>query len=208
MSYNDIINPNIKILNDNNYYKIISTGFIEKDTIILIEYPKIYLSNNSKSNDDVLLNMLYLILKYKDSLFIQNLYPRAIIKNPIGNINNPYNINLNKLIKNCTNKVIKNYLLFFDKDTLYMHYYKYLCNAFDMNNSPVILPIGAMMNHSNNPNIMFYPENNRMVFKTTKKIKPNEELCYSYLRNCKYTTNEEINEYLYNHYNITPQVNY
>ncbi len=200
---NDIINPNIKIVNDNNYYKIISINFIEKDTIILIEYPKIYSCKQYKTNDEQILNMLYLILKYKDSLFIKNLYPRDIIKNPIGSINNPYNINLIKLIKNCSNKVIKNYLLYFDKDTLYMHYYKYLCNAFDMNNIPVILPIGAMMNHSNNPNIIFYPENNRMIFKTLKKIKPNEELCYSYLRNCKYRNQEEINEYLYNHYNIS-----
>ncbi len=125
MSNIDIINPNIKIVYENDSYKIISTKFIEKNTIILIEYPKLYLSNNIKKNEDVLLNMLYLILKYKDSLFIKNLYPRAIIKNPIGSIDNPYNINLIKLIKNSNNKIIKNYLLFFDKDTLYMHYYKY-----------------------------------------------------------------------------------
>lgn len=195
-------NPNIKIINDNDFYKIISTKFIEKNTIILIETPEIYLSNKLKTNEEILLTMLYLILKHKESLFIKNLYPRAIIKNPIGNINNPYNINLIKLIKNSTNKIIKNYLLFFDKDTLYMHYYKYLFNAFDMNNSPVILPIGAMMNHSNNPNIIFYSENNKMIFKTLTNIKPHEELCYSYLRNVKYKTNEEVNEYLFNHYNI------
>ncbi len=200
---NDIINPNIKIVYENDSYKIISTNFIEKNTHILIEHPKIYLSNNIKDNEEKLLQMLYLILKYKDSLFIKNLYPRATIKNPIGNINNPYNINIIKLIKNCKNKIIKNYLLFFDKECLYMHYYKYLFNAFDMNNNPVILPIGAMMNHSNNPNIIFYPENDKMVFKTINNIKPNEELCYSYLRNYKYKSNEEINEYLFNHYNIS-----
>jgi hypothetical protein len=198
---NNITNPNIKIINDNDFYKIISTKFIEKNTIILIETPAIYLSNKPKTNEDILLNMLYLILKHKDCQFIKNLYPRAIIKNQ-PKVRNPYNINLLKLIKNCTNKIIKNYLLFFDKDTLYMHYYKYLFNAFDMNNSPVILPIGAMMNHSNNPNIIFYSENNKMIFKTLTNIKPNEELCYSYLRNVKYKTNEEINEYLFNHYNI------
>ncbi len=201
-----IINPNIKIICENDFYKIISKKFIEKNTIVLIESPKLYLSNNPKTNEDILLNMLYLILKYKDTLFIKNLYPRAIIKNPIGNINNPYNINLIKLIKNCSNKIIKNYLLFFDKDTLYMHYYKYLFNAFDMDNSPVILPIGAMMNHSNNPNIIFYSENNKMIFKTINDIKPNEELCYSYLRNCKYKTPDEINEYLYNHYNFSNKI--
>ncbi len=200
---NDIINPNIKIVYENDSYKIISTNFIEKNTHILIEHPKIYLSNNIKDNEEKLLQMLYLILKYKDSLFIKNLYPRATIKNPIGNINNPYNINIIKLIKNCKNKIIKNYLLFFDKECLYMHYYKYLFNAFDMNNNPVILPIGAMMNHSNNPNIIFYPENDKMVFKTINNIKPNEELCYSYLRNYKYKTIQEKNEYLYNHYNFT-----
>jgi hypothetical protein len=199
---NDIINPNIKIVYENDFYKIISKNFIEKDTIILIEFPKLHLLNNIKKNEDVLLNMLYLILKNKDSVFIKNLYPRDTIKTPIGNINNPYNINLIKLIKNSTNKIIKNYLLFFDKDCLYMHYYKYLFNAFDMNNSPVILPIGAMMNHSNKPNIMFYPENNKMIFKALCNIKPNEELCYSYLRNVKYTSTKEMNEYLYNHYNI------
>ena len=200
------MNNNIKIVYENDYYKIISNNFIEKNTIVLIEDPEIYLSNNPKTNEDILLNMIYIILKNKDSLFIKNLYPREIIepnKTASRCANNPYNINLIKLIKTCTNKIIKNYLLFFDKDTLYMHYYKYLFNAFDLNNSPVILPIGAMMNHSNNPNIMFYPENNKMIFKTIKKIKPNEELCYSYLRNVKCKTNEEINEYLFNHYNIS-----
>ncbi len=197
----DYINPNIQIIYENDFYKIISKNFIKKNTIILIESPKIYLLNNTKTNEDKLLNMLFLIIKNRDTDYIKNLYPRTIIKNPMTN-NNPYYINIIKLIQTSTNKTIKDYLLSFDKNIIYQHYYKYLFNAFEMNKEPVILPLGALMNHSHNPNIEFTDDNNKMYFRTKCDIKPNEELCYSYLRNYKYKSEKDKNDYLYNHYNI------
>ena len=65
---------------------------------------------------------------------------------------------------------------------------------------PVFLIKGAKMNHSCNPNIIFYEKDDKMVFESCKTIKKGEELCYSYLRN-----NTDINhkQYLIDHYNFS-----
>jgi hypothetical protein len=194
---NNFISNNIKIIKE-EYYKIISTTFIKKNTIILIETPLFNLFGFKI--DNMIIQMLYLLLKNKDNNYIKELYPRE----PLLLINNssPYNINLIKIIKEYSDNKIKQFLLEFNKETLYQYYYKYLFNAFSMYSSPVILPIGAMMNHSCTPNIKFYEKNNAMYFETIKDIKPNEELNYSYLRNYKYSSNKEKYEYLINHYNF------
>ena len=41
-----------------------------------------------------------------------------------------------------------------------------------------------------------------MYFEALDNIKKNDELCYSYLRNFKYSTNKEKQMYLLNHYNF------
>ena len=185
------ISNKIKIIYDNNYTKIIATENIAKNEIILIEKP-IY-----KENDIIIL--LYSILKNKEDNIIKNLYPRKNIE--LLNNNNPF-LNISKIINNHPNKKIKQYLSLIDINIVYFYYYKILFNAFDMNNSPTILPFGAMMNHSCDPNIIFYEKNNLMYFQTLKNIKKNEELCYSYFRNYKPNNEKEKKIYLINHYNF------
>ena len=104
------------------------------------------------------------------------------------------------------NKKIKEFLLSININEIYFYYYKILFNAFEMNNNSVILSIGATMNHSCKPNIIFKSINingiNYMEFKAINNIKINDELCYSYLRNYKGFNNKL---YLLNHYNFICQ---
>ena len=181
-----------------DYYKIIALENIQKGEIILNEKPLFNLFG--KKNNNYMLQMLYIMLKNNENHYILNLYPRNKIE--LINNDNPYNINLIKIINNYNDNKTKRFLLSFDKSTLYLYYYKYLFNAFDMNNSPVILPIGALMNHSCTPNIIFYEHNNTMLFETLHNIKKGSELCYSYLRNYKSKTNINKHTYLINHYNF------
>jgi len=191
------ISPNIKILYNNDSYYIIAQNDIKKDTIILKEIPKYNLFGNKK--DDELIEMLYILLQNKNDPIILNLYPRTTNIFILNKINNPYNINLVKLINNTKNNKLKSFILSFDKSIIYQHYYKYIYNAFNMYSVPTILSYGAMINHSCKPNIYFYENNNAMYFKTLYDIKKGDELKISYLRN---KTNETSKEYLLNHYNF------
>jgi hypothetical protein len=92
-----------------------------------------------------------------------------------------------------------------DNNTIYFYYFKILFNAFDMNGTPAILPIGAKMNHSCQPNVYFYQKNNMMYFEALTDINIGDELCYSYLRNYKYLNQKDKQNYLFRHYNFTCQ---
>jgi hypothetical protein len=192
------INNKIKIINSNGF-KIIATNNINKGDTILIEQPIF-------NNVDII-SLLYTIIKNKDTIYIKNLYPRTKDIKLLNIDNNPYIINLSKIINKYENKKIKEFLLSINIDIIYLYYYKILFNAFEMNNNSVILPIGAMMNHSCKPNIIFNSINikgiNYMEFKSINNINKGDELCYSYLRNYKGTDNK-LNQklYLLNHYNF------
>ncbi len=181
-----------KVLNNINNIKIIAKENIKKGTIVLIEEPKF------KEKD--IIALLYIILKNKDDINIKNLYPRN--KENINEINSIYLQTLYKLINNYHDKKIKKYLLLVDNDIIILYYYKILFNAFDMNNNPTILPIGAKMNHSCKPNIYFYQKNNMMYFEALCNINKGDELCYSYLRNYKFINQKDKQNYLLNHYNF------
>ena len=185
------MNINITIIKDENY-KIIAKEKIKKGTIILVEKP-IYIETDT-------IKLLYEILRNKDDNNIISLYPREYI-----NLNNSYLINLMKLINNYNNYKVRKFLLLIDVNTLYFYYCKILFNAFQMNNNACILPIGAMMNHSCKPNIIFYEKNNMMIFEALTNINKNDELCYSYLRNYKYNNQKDKQLYLFNHYNFICQ---
>ena len=179
----------INIINDIDNNRIIAKANIKKNRIILIEEP-IY-----KEKD--IISLLYIILKNKDDINIKNLYPRNN-----NYINSIYLQTLYKLINNYPDKKIKKYLLIIDTNIINFYYYKILFNAFDMNGSPAILPIGAKMNHSCRPNIYFYQKNNIMYFEALCDINKGEELYYSYLRNYKFINQKDKQNYLFNHYNF------
>jgi hypothetical protein len=173
----------------NEFCKIIATENIKKGEIILAEKP-IYQETD-------IIKLLYEIIKNKENIDIVNLYPRTYLE-----LSNTYLSNLLKMINNYNNHKIKKFLLI-NCNIINFYFCKILFNAFDMNNYSTILPIGAMMNHSCNPNIVFYEKNNLMYFVALHNIKKNDELCYSYLRNYKYTDYKDKQLYLLNHYNFT-----
>ncbi len=179
-----------------NGYKIIANDNINKGDIVLVEQPIF--------NEDDIIYLLYTIIKNKDIENIKNLYPRTNNIKLLNEKDNPYIINLSKIINKYSNKKIKEFLLSIDINVLYFYYYKILFNAFEMNNKSVILSIGAMMNHNCNPNIIFNSINikgiNYMQFIALSNIKKHEELCYSYLRNYKGLNKKN---YLLNHYNFS-----
>ncbi len=178
---------------DNNNYRILANNNIIKGTIVLIEKPLIQFD----SYDPIII--IYYMLKNNNN-YIQKLYPRqANIK--LINTKNEYNVNLIKLLNNA-NIHIKKYLQKYDESILYQYYYKYLFNAFSINKKPSILPIGAMMNHSCKPNIIFFEKDNSIYFQALENINKGTELCYSYLRNYKYKANTDKSLYLINHYNF------
>jgi hypothetical protein len=196
------ISDDIKIIYNNDFYKIIAINDIKKGTIIMKETSDYNLFGHYKTNQ--ILDILYLMLKNKDDIKIINLYPRNNIK-LINQYKNPYLIDLLKEIKYCSNNKIKKFLLEHDNDTLYTYYYKILFNAFDMYGSPVLLFNGAMINHSCTPNVKFYESNNTMYFETLTNVKKGEEITYSYLRNVVIKTTKEKHLYLLNHYNFKCQ---
>ena len=198
----EYISTDIKIICDNDFYKIIAINDIKKGTVIMKEKSEYNLFGCRKTNQ--ILDILYLMLKNKDDIKITNLYPRNNI-NLLNQSNNPYLIDLQKEIKYCSNNKMKNFLLEQNIDTLYTYYYKILFNAFDMYNTPILLFNGAMMNHSCNPNVKFYEFNNAMYFETLYDIKKGNELTYSYLRNASIKSEDDKHKYLLNHYNFTCQ---
>jgi hypothetical protein len=198
-SETNYLSNDIVIILKNDYYKIISKTFIKKGTIIMKEIPQYNLFGYDNINP--IIEMIYIMLQNNSDINIQNMYPRNIIT-LLNDKNNPYLINLIKDIKKYPNDKIKKYLLSFDFDTLNKYYLKYLFNAFQMYDSPVLLFNGAMMNHSCNQNIKFYQINNAMYFETLTDINKGHELTYSYLRNAHIKSLDEKINYLINHYNF------
>lgn len=192
------ISDDILILFQKDFYKIIAKNDIKKDTIVIKEIPLYHLFGKIKY--DRMLQFLHVMITTNDSK-IDALYPRQNIE-PLDK-NNPYNINLIKYIKEANYDKIKDDLLL--SKNLNKYYYKYLFNAFEMYNSPVLLFIGAMMNHSCQPNIKFYEKNNAMYFEALTDIKKGDELTYSYLRNSGVTTDKDKKMYLIQHYNFKCQ---
>lgn len=67
------------------------------------------------------------------------------------------------------------------KDQMVLYFMKLKRNMFKFDNSPGICFIGTRINHSCDPNVTYYKENDELVFKTIKPINKDEELVESYI---------------------------
>ena len=142
---------------------------IEANTIIIKEKPSFCLESNEKIFSDIF-QLLYKILNNDDihlkckflKLLPQNLKNFPIDKNKIQ-------LELNKLKKH--NLAIFNYFqIFYSLDDIYLYCAKYMCNAFQFNDNPVILLNATLINHSCIPNVIFGNKEDIMYFKTIRKI--------------------------------------
>lgn len=73
------------------------------------------------------------------------------------------------------------YLPELTKNQMILCYMKLKRNMFKFNNSPGICFIGTRINHSCDPNVTYYKDDNKLVFKTIKSINKDEELLESYI---------------------------
>jgi hypothetical protein len=187
----NLINTN----NDNN--KIIASANINKDELLIIEYPIINLfDKNHEKNQNRELKIIKKYIENKDKSFIQDLYPRTKIYKKTNMIKI-----IHKLIKNAKDDN-KLYMFFsrLDKEELEFYFAKYLYNTFEGNNfGPLTLPYIAKINHSCNPNVrfLFNKDDCCMYVYANKNIKKNSEILDSYIENKK-IDNHKL--YLEEHY--------
>ncbi len=174
------MNPKIKqSIIPNKGRGFISNDPIDKDEIVLIESPDIFVD---KYIESPLFEVIYEIINSNKLDQFNQFVPFAV---------NNIESRLIKELKNIKNPKVKNK---FDKFAKLNDYElsllirKYMQNAFNMDNSkvqikPCILFWGAIFNHSCNPNIDFKFDSNKnqMIFYANKKIGKNIELCDSYI---------------------------
>jgi hypothetical protein len=194
------ISNKIKFVKLHDYTKTIAVEYIQKDEIIIIEYPKINLFGEKQNNRE--LKILKKYIENKDNYDIINLYPRDY------NFIRTYLIksvhNLIKSIK-CIDQKLYNFLIDYKKEDLEFYFAKYIFNSFEGHEfGPLTLPNIAKLNHSCNPNVKFkFNKNNRFMYvKSIRNIKKGEEIFDSYLENKKIT---EHKSYLRNHYGFICQ---
>ena len=146
------------------------------NTIIIKEIPLIY-DNLNKTNYKDYLNessleqygkLLLTILQSENKTKFLNLVPIEY---------DEYIINYSK-IQNIHTK----YFSDIDPKVFCLYYSKILRNAFYFhNNIPSILFFGTLLNHSCEPNVLFYPKKEYIIFKTCKFIKKNDEILALYI---------------------------
>jgi hypothetical protein len=194
------ISNKIKFVKLHDYTKTIAVEYIQKDEIIIIEYPKINLFGEKQNNRE--LKILKKYIENKDNYDIINLYPRDYNFIRIDLIKSVHN--LIKSIKYIDPKLY-NFLIDYKKEDLEFYFAKYIFNSFEgYEFGPLTLPNIAKLNHSCNPNVKFnFNKNNRYMYvKSIKNIKKGEEIFDSYLENKKIT---EHKSYLRNHYGFICQ---
>ena len=185
---NLFVSPNIKVIDIDNYHKIIAVDNIKSNTLIIQEYPVINLFGE-KDIDRALQTIQKYILLNENQL-----YPRTkeFIKTKMIK-------DVHKIIKNSNNKLI-NFFKNYDDDIIEFYYAKYLYNSFEgYNYGPLTLPTIAKLNHScnNNVDFIFDEYSGCMNVFTNKYIKKDSELYDNYLLNKNIDNHKE---YLLNHY--------
>lgn len=157
-------------------------GFITKESIkagevLIKEAPSVTIEDQEIYSE--IFQLLYLILsdnQLKEKF--KTLYP-----NTLENISIEQATIMNELKK----VVFKNNTIyeFFAKNysinEIMILCAKYMCNAFEFQDKPVILFTGTILNHSCLPNVIFGERDNQMYFIAIRDIEKGEEICDSYI---------------------------
>lgn len=174
-------------------YGLVATKLLKKGTIVIREKPSV--SVDSRKSDNDMLEIIYLVLSNTDINIKKKfmaMHPHSIDK---------YVIKYEDVKKEISkmNSKIQEYLCTINEEEMRLYCAKYMRNAFRFGQyGSSLLFYGAILNHSCTPNVEFNLHNGSMVFTTTKDIKPNEEICDSYvpLTDCQYKRHERLlNQY-------------
>lgn len=191
-SEQSFISDKIKIIVNEDYYKVIAIKDIKKDYKLIIEYPKYNLYGTEIYGTEILDREKQILKLYLDNInepHIKDLYPRTHVYTNTTMIKN-----IHKIIKG--DKKFNKY----DINTIELCIAKYIFNAFEgYDFGPLTLPLIAKINHSCQPNVRFKFNRNTgsMHLYAIKDIKKGEEIYDSYLENKKI---ESHKEYLKEHY--------
>jgi hypothetical protein len=194
-SYYNFVSDKIKFISINDYIKTIATQNINKDEILIIEYPKINIFGLNQTNRE--LKILKKYIENKNHPDIQTLHPRNN-----NFIRTDMIKSVHKIIKSIrsTDKNLYTFLIEYPKEEIEFYFAKYIFNSFEgYEYGPLTLPNIAKLNHCCNPNVKFtFNKNDKhMYVRSTINIKKGEEIFDSYLEN-KNFKNHKI--YLQNHY--------
>jgi len=159
-------------------YGFIAREAIRAGEVLIKETPSITIQENEIYSD--IFQLLYLILS--DQQLKEQF--KTLAPDSVDNISiNQSNI-MNELKKKVSTKNNTLYEFFannYSAKEIMIYCAKYMCNAFEFQNKPVILFTGTMMNHSCLPNVIFGEKDNQMCFITVRDIKKGEEICGSYI---------------------------
>lgn len=157
-------------------------GFIAKEPImageiVIKEKPYVTIEDDNVYSE--VFQLLYLILS--DSVLKSQF--QQLVPDNTDNIM----IDQTNIIKELKKVIAKNNTIyeFFAKnytlDEIMLLCAKYMCNAFEFKNKPVILFTGTILNHSCLPNVIFGEKDNQMYFMAIRDIQKGEEICDSYI---------------------------
>lgn len=170
------LDPRIKqVAIKNKNYGMIALKKIPKNTIIIKEVPAFQLDSKQEIISDIF-QLLYQILTSNRIKEFNNFQPKTSEK--FQNYRSALQKELNKLKHTQFNNIYIFFIENYSEDEILLLSAKYMCNAF----TPAsILLIGAKLNHSCAPNVIFYQNKNQFYFKTTRDIEANEEICDNYV---------------------------
>jgi hypothetical protein len=158
---------------------IIATAKIPAKTIIIKEQPAFKIDDNEKIVSDML-QLVHKIMKTENKdkkRRFKTLVPLTLDNYKIDSTAIFMELEKLKTSHIATYQYLKN----INKEKLLLYCAKYMCNAFEFNDLPVILFNGTLLNHSCLPNVIFGRCGDYMIFETIRDIKKGEELCDSYI---------------------------
>jgi hypothetical protein len=170
----------------NKGFGYIATNNISKGTIILEESPYVTSREHfGKYMFDEILSVIYCIVMTRDDDSEISLYNKfkTLAPNTLGEVErDQFFENFLKQLKKSESSFKKKILKHIKLSELVLLCLKYKRNVFIFNNKMgAIFYKASVFNHSCEPNCVFYDENNKMTFETTKDIIAGEEVTISYI---------------------------
>ena len=158
----------------------IATENISNDTIIIKEKPLTNIKDNIVYSD--IFQLLYEILKNKQlSIKFNKLQPKSLQDYSFNKGKKERILSELKSLETHNSEIYSFLIENFNQEEILLYCAKYICNAFQFDNKPVILFNGTIFNHSCLPNVIFGQNGSQMYFMTCRNILKGEEICDNYI---------------------------